>query len=171
MRAPLALLLGAVLAAASPGHPLRDRVDRSFSAIRLGTMRAPARLGLTERREQGCHHWGECNWADANGVLHYFWDADELVVKSVIARDVARRPISALGIGRARLRRDVIARVRAFLPGVAVSCVREDGEPLAGDPAPPVMRCDATLDEGWIRLWFDAADRLTEVRLDARHFT
>jgi hypothetical protein len=170
MRALPALAIGAMLAAAAPGHPLRDRVDRSFSAIPLGTMRAPARLGLRELRQNGCHRYTECDWADARGVRHYFWEANELVVKTIRARDMAGREISALGIGRARTRAQVLARVRTFLPRVAISCEHEEAQPEAGDADPPVTFCGATLDEGWIRIWFDAADQLTEVRLDARHF-
>jgi len=171
MSALPALAIGALLAAAAPGHPLRDRVDRSFSLIPLGTMRAPARLGLRELRQNGCHRYAECDWADARGVRHYFWEADELVVKSIRARDMAGREIAALGIGRARTRRDVLARARAFLPGVAIRCEHGTAQPEAGDADPPVTSCAASLDAGWIRIWFDAADQLTEVRLDARHFT
>jgi hypothetical protein len=159
---PLAALLAAAPAAGGAAHPLRDRADRSFSPIPLGTMRPPARLGLREVRANGCHAFGECDWADGRDVRHYFRERDELVVKSVRARDRAGRPIAALGIGRARARADVVGRVRAFLPDVRIDCV----------PEPPrATRCDASLDEGWLRLWFDANDGLTEVRLDARHFT
>lgn len=161
MSVPIALVIGALLAAAQPGHPLRDRADLSFSAIPLGTTRPPAELGLRELGEQGCRRFGECDWADAEGVRHYFWDGGELVVKSVRAHDLGDRPILALGIGRARTRAEVIAAVRAFLPEVALDCAGEEG----------VTLCTTTLDAGWLRLWFDASGRLTEVRLDARHFT
>ena len=156
-RAALLLLLAAAAPAAEARHPLRDRADLSFSAIPLGTTRPPAALGLRERHRSGCHAFGECDWADAAGVLHYFREGDELVVKSVAVREWEGRPIAALGIGRARVRDAVIERVRAFLPEVALDC----------DPE----LCAGTLDEGWVRLFFDSQGNLSEVRIDARHFS
>jgi hypothetical protein len=176
MRRLAALPLAALLAGAGvsrsggEGHPLRDRADLSFSPIPLGTMRPPPSLGVRELREDGCHESRDCDWADARGVRHYFWEGDELVVKSVRARDVGGRAIAALGIGRARARAEVIANVRAFVPESEIACEPEATMPEPGDPAAPATNCGGTLDEGWFRIWFDAADNLVEVRLDARHY-
>ena len=165
MSLPVAFVVAALLAVSSPGHPQRDRADASFSAIPLGVTRPPSELGLRELGAQSCRRFQECDWADDRGVRHYFWEDDELVVKRVLAEEVGDRPIAALGIGRARNRGEVLAAVQAFLPDAELDCARY------GDAVAPVTICTGALDEGWLRLWFDGADKLTEVRLDARHFT
>lgn len=162
------IALAFLLLAAMSAHPQRDRADASFSTIPLGTMRSPAAPGLARIDAPGCAEAGECEWADANGVRHYFWEQDELVVKRVLASDAGGQAIAAVGIGRARAQAEVIANVRAFLGDVALGCAEEEEEE---DAAPASTRCDASLDEGWLRIWFDAAGTLREVRIDARHFT
>jgi len=103
---------------------------------------------------------------DANHVQHYFGDSvGALVVKSIEVAHVGDRHIAALGIGKARSQNEVVDRVRRYLPEAEVDC---DAAPAEIDG--PYI-CGATLGDGWIRLFFDSSRRLTEVRIDAYHFT
>jgi hypothetical protein len=141
------------------------RVDQSFSEFPIETSRQNVEARLSQVIEGGCAEYIECDWVDEAGVRHYFFlFSDEehlLVVKSVLAEDYVNRPISALGIGLARGRDEVLSNVRKFLSEIEVECqVEGDGE-----------RCDGTLLPGWIRLWFDENGNLTEARFDGYHFT
>ncbi len=148
----------------------RDRADLSFSAIPMGTMRTPESLGLREIRVGRCQEADECDWIDANTIRHYFWEDDELVVKSAHASDFGDNPIPALGVGRARSRTEVLTQIRSFLPEIEVECAdaTELGAPRDG---PGETLCGGTLGEGWFRVWFDAHGILTEIRFDSYQFT
>lgn len=141
------------------GTELLAASDKSFSAIPFGASEpAP---GLTLIARDSCEVWGECSYYDARRVEHYFWEG-ELVVKSVHVAEVGDRHIDALGIGTVRSLDEVVERVRAFLPEAEIDCE---------DFADGTATCGATLGEGWISIIFDNSRRLTEVRLDAYHFT
>ncbi|RYF89143.1 MAG: hypothetical protein EON95_19280 [Caulobacteraceae bacterium] len=134
------------------------RADRSFSPIPFGSRSPPE--GLVSVDPAQCEDEGECAWRDDAGVEHYYWEG-ELAVKTVTVVDVGDRSIAALGIGTARSMDDVVRNVRVFLPEANLTCRQSnDGHD-----------CGATLGKGWFTLFFDAAGRLTEARLDARHFT
>lgn len=163
----IALLMAALWSASNPvkaqamrsGSELLAASERSFSAIPFGASEpAP---GLTRTARESCEVWGECSYYDAERVEHYFWDG-ELVVKSVHVAEVGVRHIDALGIGTARSLDEVVERVRTFLPETEIDC-----EGFADG----AVTCGATLGEGWISISFDNTRRLTEVRIDARHFT
>lgn len=141
------------------GTELLAASERSFSPIPFGASEpAP---GLTRIIRDNCERWGECSYYDAERVEHYFWEG-ELVVKSVRVAEVGVKPIDALGIGTARSLDEVVERVRTFLPEAEIEC-----ESVADGTS----TCGATLGEGWISVIFDDSRRLTEVRIDARHFT
>ncbi|MDA7788110.1 hypothetical protein N8940_02640 [Sphingomonadaceae bacterium] len=107
---------------------------------------------------------GECTYLDANHVQHYFGaEAGELVVKSILTADFRNQRIDALGIGRARALDEVVERVQLFIPEAEVTC----DEQVAGKET----ICGSSLGDGWIKLFFDPAGQLTEVRIDAYHFT
>jgi len=161
------LLAGAPALAGSPlqsemagpeSIALMDRADQSFSPIPFGSRSPPE--GMVSIDPARCETESECEWRDARGVQHYYWEG-ELVVKMVTVANLGDRPISALGIGSARAMDEVLRNVRTFVPEVKVTC-RQDGDG---------HDCGATLGEGWFRLFFDASGGLTEVRLDAYHFT
>lgn len=141
------------------GADLLDAADISFSAIPFGAPESTPGLTILDREQ--CDRWGECSYFDADRVEHYFWGG-ELVVKTIRTAEVGNRPINALGIGDARAFDEVVGRVESFLPEAEIDCREsEKGE----------RSCGATLGEGWISLQFDNSRRLTEVRLDAYHFT
>lgn len=150
---------------AQSGAELLKAAERSFSDVPFGTKVPPPGLTLIENGKCASGR-GECSYIDANHVVHYFEDSEgTLVVKSIDVAQVGDSPITALGIGRARVLDEVVRRVRRFLPGAKIDC---DGLPAAtGTP----QVCGATLGDGWIKLFFDSSRRLTEVRIDAYHFT
>lgn len=163
----IALLIAALWSASSSvtaqttrsGPELLAASERSFSAIRFRASEpAP---GLTLIARDDCEVRGECSYHDAKRVEHYFWEG-ELVVKSVHVAEVGDRHIDALGIGTARSLDEVVERVRSFLPEAEIDCE---------DFADGTASCGATLGEGWISIIFDNSRRLTEVRIDAYHFT
>ena len=145
------------------GPELLRVAEQSFSSIPFRTTRPPQSLTLLD--DGGCVDGrGECTYLDANHVQHYFGGpGGELVVKAVQVSDVGNEPIAALGIGRARDLGEVVERVQHFILEAKVTC----DENLAGNE----ITCGATLGPGWIKLFFDASRHLTEVRIDAYHFT
>lgn len=141
------------------GPELLTAAERSFSDIPFGAPETSPGLTLIARDD--CKVWGECDYQDADRVVHYFWEG-ELVVKSVEIAGAGDQQVEALDIGTARSLDDVMERVRGFLPEAEIDCQEfEDG----------TRNCGATLGEGWISLIFDSSRRLTEVRIDAYHFT
>ncbi|MBO9502142.1 hypothetical protein [Brevundimonas sp. A19_0] len=153
--------LGMAACAHAPrsGPELLTVAERSFSDIPFGTREGVP--GLTMVIEGQCQEWGECSYADANGVEHYFREG-ELVVKAYAFTEGDTRPSPVLGIGTARHMDAVLSRVERFLPEVEIEC---RPEPDHG------QTCGATLGEGWINLQFDRDGRIREARLDAYHFT
>ncbi|MFW2343350.1 hypothetical protein [Brevundimonas sp.] len=156
----LGLIVVALLAQDPRSGPeLLMVAERSFSDIPFGTREGAP--GLAMVIEGQCQEWGECSYADANRVEHYFWDG-ELVVKSVAFTASDTRPSAVLGIGSAREMGEVLAQVARFLPDAEFECrpVRDGGQ-----------ACGSTLGEGWITLRFDHNGRIRGARVDAYHFT
>ncbi|MDZ3832689.1 MAG: hypothetical protein U0S50_12875 [Sphingopyxis sp.] len=157
---------------ATPAAPatLQDRVDSSFSPLAINSRLADVKAGLQMITENDCLEMDECEWRDAEGVRHFFWsDSSDtpklLVIKFVVASEFEGRAISALGIGNARMKADVIDRVRAFDPRMQVEC---DGKNVSGNVG--VQECAATVGDGWVQIGFDADDRLTKIRFDGYQF-
>lgn len=150
--------------------PTQIRVDQSFSSFIIDTPLSEIEQLLSPLVQGECLEYGECEWRDDEGVRHYFFrfsdDDHLLVVKSVSTEDFVDRPISALGIGMARKREDVLANVRAFLPEIELNC---DPENVSGNVGPD--ECGATLNPGWFQIGFDADGKLRAIRFDGYHFT
>lgn len=150
------------------------RVDLSFSPIPIDTELAAVRPDLAEIKIEGCDKENDCEWFDAAKVRHYFFPVDigskssphtdGLVVKIVRASDFEGRSISALGIGTARQKDEVLANVRKFLPSVTLDC----SQPASGNVGPD--ECDASVDPGWFQIGFDKQGMLEAVRFDAYQF-
>jgi hypothetical protein len=146
---------------------LQEKVERSFSDIRIETYLEAVKSRLTEIVEGECPKWGECEWRDADGVRYNFW-ADEpseyyVTDKSVRADEFAGRAIRALGIGTARDRQQVLAAARTFLAGAELTCDWSDYVPQEV--------CQAFLGPGNVTIIFDASGRLSEVDFTAYHYT
>jgi hypothetical protein len=140
--------------------PAQARVDRSFSAFKIESPLAEVkdRLNIIP-----CEYDGECEWRDADGVRHYFFD-DLLVVKRVDAADFVGRPILALGIGMARSRREVMMAAQRFLPDVDFDCRKwKDDRQWE--------TCQAFLVPGHVTIEFDKQGLLVELDLSGYHFT
>lgn len=163
-----ALALAATTAAARPlpyprygATELQKKVDLSFSSIPITTPFAKVRK-LLRWASSDCKI-GECERRDAAGVHYSFWD-DELFLKSVSTADFRGRPIGALGIGLARTKTDVIARIKAFDRRIKLDC-----EPahISNNVGP--LECNATLGPGWIAIGFDKQGQLLMIRFDGYH--
>jgi hypothetical protein len=148
--------------------PQQERVDRSFSDILIITPLDQIRSRLTEIRVDGCDEDGECEWQDSEGVRYYLW-ADEpfayfVVDKRVFAGEFEGRPISALGIGLARKRGEVLRAARRFAPDATFECHewREDSH---------WETCQAFLDPGNVSIDFDRQGTLVEVHFTGYHYT
>lgn len=140
-----------------------DKASLSFSPVMFGTVRGDIMPRLEKVVDEGCEQFQECSYADANGVEHFFWDQDELVLKLIDAKKFEGRSIPAFGIGRARSKVDVLQIVQKFFDGTRPECFvhEEYGSKTA---------CQVVMGEGWTKLFFDRNDRLVYIRLDAYHY-
>lgn len=162
--AALALLVGAHTAHAKPAisDPFA-RADASFSPHALNRTVAPKKIGRLVNAKDCTETAIDCEWQDRAGVRHIF-GGEVVAVKLINATEVGKRNIAALGIGTARTRPEVVARVRAFLPEIAIDCL-EPGQ--AGEGA-GISSCGGSFTpDGWIKLLFGPDNRLTFVRIDA----
>jgi hypothetical protein len=147
--------------------PIQQRVDASFSNIRVDTPLSAVRNRLREVRNASCVDEGECDWVDSTGVKHYFTgegrnDNRTLLVKTVEASAFRGRPISAFGIGTARTQAQVLANVRRFLGREAsLDC----NGPVSGNVGP--VECGVDLNPGWAQIGFTRQGQLQAVRFDA----
>lgn len=162
-----ALLLGSLggIAHADEGvaDPF-DRADASFSRYPLNLPGTPQAIGRLTNGDVCDDDEGiACEWEDDTGVHHIF-AGDILAIKTVDVAALGNRDLGALGIGTARTRADVIAKVRAFLPEIEIDCL----EPGQAGEGKGIASCGGTFaNDGWIKLLFDANNRLTSARIDA----
>ena len=155
-------------------HAYYDRVDLSFSKLCLSMSELPdIKDRLTDiicEKSDGC----EAKDEEGNGL--YFWGAEYekdgqrkiahiLTFKTVVAAEFKGRSISALGIGMARSKSEVLENVEKFLPGLALDCDRRP----SGNVGP--VECLGKVDPGWFQVGFDEQGNLLRVRFDAYHFT
>lgn len=162
--AVLALLLGMHGARASEAisDPL-TRADASFSAHALNSAVDPERIGRLVNERDCTETAVDCEWQDRAGVRHIIF-GEVVAIKIINATEVGNRDISALNIGTARTRPEVVARVRAFLPEIAIDCL-EPGQAGEGEG---IASCGGSFEpDGWIKLLFGPDNRLTFVRIDA----
>jgi hypothetical protein len=141
-----------------------DRADASFSRYPLNLPSTPQAIGrLTNGDVCNDDDGIACEWQDDTGIVHVF-SGDILAIKLVDVGSAGARDLKALGIGAARTRGDVMAKVRAFLPEIEIDC-REPGNAGEGEG---IASCGGTFKNGgWIKLLFGADNRLTSARIDA----
>ncbi|WP_428627459.1 hypothetical protein [Sphingopyxis sp.] len=158
----LALSCGAAHAKDQIADPF-DRADASFSRYPLNLPSTPQAIGrLTNGDVCDDDNGFSCEWQDDAGVVHIF-SGDILAIKAVDV-GAATPSLSALGIGTARTRNDVLTKVRAFLPEIKIDCL-EPGQAGEGEG---VASCGGSFENGgWIKLLFDANNRLKSARIDA----
>lgn len=159
----LALSTGIAHAGEAIADPF-DRADASFSRYPLNLPSTPQAIGRLANGDVCDDDEGiACEWEDDAGVRHIF-AGEILAIKSVDVATLGDRDIGALNIGTTRTRNEVLDRVRAFLPEIAIDCL-EPGK--AGEGA-GIASCGGTFENGgWIKLLFGAGDRLTSARIDA----
>lgn len=141
-----------------------DRADASFSRYPLNLPGTPQAVGRLTNGDVCDDDEGiACEWEDEAGVHHIF-AGDTLAIKTVDVAMLGNRNIAALNIGTARARSDVLTKVRAFLPEVAIDCL----EPGKAGEGEGIASCGGTFENGgWIKLLFGAGNRLTSARIDA----
>ncbi|MGQ3100630.1 MAG: hypothetical protein ACT6Q5_06825 [Sphingopyxis solisilvae] len=162
--AALALLFGLHGAHASEAisDPLK-RADASFSAHALNRAVDPERIGRLVNEKDCTETAIDCEWQDSAGVRHIIF-GEVIAIKIINAAEVRIRDIAALDIGTARARPEVMARVRAFLPEIAIDCL-EPGQAGEGDG---IASCGGSFEpDGWIKLLFGPDNQLISVRIDA----
>ena len=163
-----ALLLAYSGGAANAGERIADpfdRADASSSRYPLNLPTTPQAIGrLTNGDVCGGEEGIDCEWEDESGVRHVVVGDDIIAIKTVDVAMLGNRHIAALNIGTARQRADVLAKVRAFLPEIAIDCL----EPGKAGEGKGVASCGGSFDNGgWIKLLFGPAGRLTGARIDA----
>lgn len=164
-----ALALVALLASATGAHakpaiadPLA-RADASFSRFALNQVNDPKVIGRLVNEKDCTETAIDCEWQNSAGVRHIIF-GEVIAIKIINAAEVGNRDIAALNIGTARARSDVMARVRAFLPEIAIDCL-EPGQAGEGDD---ISSCGGSFTpDGWIKLLFGPDNQLTFVRIDA----
>jgi hypothetical protein len=139
------------------------RADRSFSTHVLNRAVVPKKIGRLVNEKDCTETAIDCEWQDAAGVRHIIF-GEVLAIKLINAAEVGDREISALNIGTTRARTKVMARVRAFLPEIAIDCL-EPGKAGEGDG---IASCGGSFEpDGWIKLLFGRDNQLISVRIDA----
>ena len=162
-----ALLLTLSTGTAHAGEAIADpfdRADASFSRYPLNLPSTPQAIGRLANGDVCDDDEGiACEWEDDTGVHHIF-AGDILAIKTVDVAALGDRNIAALNIGAARTRNEVLAKVRTFLPEIAIDCL----EPGKAGEGEGVASCSGTFENGgWIKLLFGAGNRLTSARIDA----
>lgn len=138
------------------------RADMSFSSFRLNRKAVPHKIGRLANA--GCDDETMlCEWQNAQGTRHIL-TGGIVAIKYVDAADMEGRPIPALGIGVARQRGDVVARVRSYLPEIQIDCL-EAGDAGEGEG---ISSCGGAFASGpWFKLLFDRRGQLISARIDA----
>lgn len=144
-----------------------DRADASFSRYPLNLPSTPQAVGRLTNGDV-CDDTDEeegiaCEWEDDAGVHHIF-AGDILAIKTLDLAALGKREIAALNIGTARTRTEVLDKVRAFLPEIAIDCL----EPGKAGEGEGIASCGGSFENGgWIKLLFGPDNRLTSARIDA----
>lgn len=163
-----ALLLALSGGAANAGERIADpfdRADASFSRYPLNLPTTPQAIGrLANGDVCGDEEGIDCEWEDEAGVRHVVVGDDIIAIKTVDVAALGNRNITALDIGTARTRGDVLTKVRAFLPEIAIDCL----EPGKAGEGEGIASCGGGFDNGgWFKLLFGRDNRLTSARIDA----
>lgn len=157
-----ALCSGAAHAADRVADPF-NRADASFSRYPLNLPTTPQAIGrLTNGDICNDDEGLACEWEDPTGVVHVF--AGDILAIKVLDVRAGSGDLSAMGIGAARTRSDVLAKVRAFLPEIPIDCLEAE---KAGQGA-GIASCEGSFDNGgWFKLLFGPDNRLITARIDA----
>lgn len=146
--------------------PITDpylRADTSFSRFPLEKETTAQAIGRLVNGEDCDDDLISCEWEDEAGVRHIM-GGDVLAIKMINLAHGDDRKISALGIGTARQRGQVLKNVRAFLPEIAIDC-RSEEQSGEGDG---LHSCGGSFEQGaWFKLIFDTNDYLVSARIDA----
>jgi hypothetical protein len=138
------------------------RAESSFSPVAFGVQYDElSRLGLNMIDFGDCRQNRVCTWLDAQNVEHEADDENGLASKAIMVDPESTQNLNALGIGRARSRKDVVRAVGRFLPGMKLDCRR----------APPDAEgvwCDALAGDGFVMLTFDDENRLAVAQVEAK---
>lgn len=142
-----------------------DRADASFSRYPLNLPTTPQAIGrLANGDVCGDEEGIDCEWEDEAGVRHVVVGDNIIAIKTVDVAALGNRNVAALNIGTARARSDVLAKVRAFLPEIAIDCL----EPGQAGEGKGIASCGGSFDNGgWIKLLFGPDNRLGSARIDA----
>ena len=139
------------------------RADSSFSRFAMNVPTKAQSIGRPTNSGECDDDMILCTWEDSDGVEHVLV-GNKIAIKSISAKRAGATSLTALNIGTARSRNEVLARVRAFLPEIEVDCL-ESGEAGEGEG---IASCGGAFDSGgWFKLLFDANNQLLDARIDA----
>lgn len=139
------------------------RADASFSRFAMNVPTKAQAIGRLTNGDECDDDMILCTWEDSVGVEHVLV-GNKIAIKSISAKQAGTTSLTALNIGTARSRNEVLARVRAFLPEIEIDCL-EPGEAGEGEG---IASCGGTFDNGgWFKLLFDANNQLFDARIDA----
>jgi hypothetical protein len=130
------------------------KASSSLSPLPFGTLPASTKVDMKVVGDAPCESWSDCEYVDVRGVGHSFEEA-RLVIKFIAIDEATDSALSALGIGRARAKADVLRAANEFLGDAALECIG-----TAED------ECFVVLGDSSIKLTFDRADELSSIRLD-----
>jgi hypothetical protein len=103
-----------------------QKISQSFSNDKLGrtTMPKGAKLMQNDANNPECspQKLADCYVRDANGVELYFSPYDGLNSKEISIDDTYSGAVRALGIGKARSQKDVMAAANRFVPNLSFDC-------------------------------------------------
>ncbi len=146
---------------AAPKISLKDRIDQSFSSLKIDLSEEEASK-LKNVKITGVIG-NEFEVTDSNGVIHSFYDG--LWQKMLNVEEGApHKPIKALGIGMARTKKSALDAVRKFTGTKNFECDinnPEEKEEEGKFGSYQFCRQSTTSDGGYIWLEFDKKDRLT----------
>jgi hypothetical protein len=155
------------------GAQLLSRASLSFSNIPFDTLRKNIKISLKMIKDGSCEKVDMCQYKDADNIIYNFWDEDEyLVDKSLNAADFTGKPISALGIGLARKKAEVLKKASLFLGSTKYECTKEEDMNDDGEKTGEIMtRCNWTLGEGWTFVQFSSKGQLIMAQVTSSQYT
>ena len=118
-------------------------------------------LGLTVVEFGVCVENKVCTWVNRGNVQHEADDNQGVDSKMIEIEKHSPKSLNVLGIGSARLRKDVMSAVERFLPGLKFDC---HGAP----PDDIGSYCFALVGDGFVEIKFDDNDQLLMARVEAK---
>ncbi len=156
MRTSIAITISAAafiafpISAKSPPkqRPLQ-KISLSFSDDTFGRTTLPKGARLAKKQsnpECSLKKLNDCEVIGANGLELYFSPYDGLNSKAVTVNESNKGAVSALSIGTARSKKDVLAAAIKFAPGLSFTCSNEE---TIGGPKAKDLNCRASVPETW----------------------